>query len=176
MPMNPSKYLLLLFCFLWTCKANPDHLNFRNSLSKGMIAAQSNQKPVFIYFGAWSLGYSEFDNVFMHDRAIQNKLNKNFNTVLLKVDDKTLAERLDKKIVDFIPMEEEDKTLIAKAKNKGKVNQIIQNVLLSSNTQPTYLILDAKGNQVIEPFEYTRQNKKLFLRKLKRALAQYAQD
>lgn len=161
------KFLISALLFFIGCSANPKDIKYVDNLPKGIELSKQSGKPIFLHFTCYGcMGYNEFQQDLIKSQAIQDKLNNEFVTVLLFVDDqKPLVpnDTLSLKNLGFSP---EDFKKFTTAKTKGGLNASIEVTLIDSFNQPQYLIMDADLNILVQPFGYTGKNKKLFLEKL----------
>lgn len=173
--MKSTKFLaLLMVVALLGCKANPDDLKFDNNLLRGLKIAEEVNKPLFVHFtGFGSGGPNEFQDHLLTSQKILDKLNYEFVTIQLYVDDGTKLHKRDIKGLYQIEFSKEGKKRLRKMRNVGNLNTAFQIELTQSNTQPMYLILDKDMKVIGEPFGYMKNNKRSFLSKLNEGLRLY---
>ena len=156
------------------CEANPDNLKAERNFLKGIELSKELNKPIFLHFtGYGCVGYNEFYNDLITSREIQEKLNEEFVTIELYVDDKRKIQIGDTLNLHKIEFSDEGVERIKKSKTIGNINAAIQIDWLKSNSQPTYLVLDTERNILVEPFGYTKRNRKYFLAKLDEGLKEF---
>ena len=119
------------------------------------------------------IGYNEFYNDLITWRKIQEKLNEEFVTIELNVDDSQEIQISDTSDLHKIELSDDALERIMKSNTIGNVNTAIQIDWLKSNSQPLYLIIDAKQNILVEPFGYTKKNREYFLAKLDKGLQEF---
>lgn len=180
LPLKKSKLkiekiiLLTIGIGIIGCRANPDNLKTERNFLKGIELSKELNKPIFLHFTGYScVGYNEFYNDLITSRKIQERLNKEFITIELYVDDKGEIEISDTLNLHKIKFSEDGIERIKKSKTIGNINAAIQIDWLKSNSQPTYLIIDAERNILVEPFGYTKRNRKYFLTKLDEGLKEF---
>lgn len=174
-PENSVKYTFLVMMILFCgCKANLEDLKYDDNLMRGLKIAEELQKPLFVHFtGFGSGGKNEFNQHFISSKKIQDKLNEEFVTIQLFVDDKTKLKRNDYYGLKDINFPRETERKINTAKTKGNLNTLLQIEFFNSNTQPLYVIMNHKRQVIGEPFGYMDNNKSAFLRKLNEGLKHY---
>lgn len=123
---------------------------------QAIACASSKKKPVFVDFtghGCANCRKME-ENVWVDPRVL-SRLKENFIVVSLYVDDKTA-----------LPENEWITTPGGKVKKTlGAKYSYIQETRFKANSQPQYIILDAEGNQLVEPkfFDLNKDNFVMFL-------------
>ncbi len=158
------------------CDANSDEFKFVENYWSALDLSQKEGKPIFLYFTTYTLSYDEFRYHFATSKKIQNKLNKDFITVLLHVDTKTKLSESDIEKIKRSALSEEDKKAFLGLKNKGQVNALLQRKIFQSNVQPLYVLIDSDGQILVEPFGYIKKDKTLFLNKLNEGLRKWDEN
>ena len=173
--MKFGKFILSIFTFgLIACQANPDNLKYERNYLKGLEISAELNKPILIHFTGWGcVSYDEFKYDLITSREIQERLNNEFVTVQLYVDDRNEIQVIDTMNLHKIEFTEKGKERIRKAKTIGNINAVIETDLFESNSQPLYVIIDSKRNILIEPFGYTHRNRKYFLAKLDEGIRKF---
>jgi len=163
-----------LLIFLFGCDANPKNFKFEAGLLKGIEKGRELNKPIFICFTGYAcIGYDEFKYDFITSKQIQKKLNEDFVSVLLHVDDKKLIDKKDTINLEKELFRNHSAERIRKSKNIGNINAAIEIELFHQNSQPLYVILNPEKEVLIEPFGYSRRDRKLFLTKLEEGLDKF---
>lgn len=153
------------------CQVNPNDLETERNLLRGIELSERLKKPVFIHFtGYGCVGYNEFYNDLITSREVFNKLNNEFITVELFVDDKRKIQINDTLNIYKMGFSEEGKGRMEKAQTVGDINTIIEIDWLKFNTQPLYVIADSKREILVGPFGYIQGDEKYFLTKLNEGL------
>lgn len=170
-----EKVILLIIGFvILSCKANPDNLKSERNFLKGIKLGKELNKPIFIHFtGHGVVGYNEFYNDLITSTEIQKKLNEEFVTIELYVDDSREIQIGDTLNLHKIDFSDEGRERIKKSKTIGNINIAIQLDWLNSISQPTYVIIDTERNILVEPFGYTKRNRNFFIAKLDEGLIEF---
>ena len=142
-------------------------MNVLNDYFEGLDCAKASERPIFLYFSAYGLGYDEFHNDLIYAEKIKKLLNDNFITIILYVDDRKKLTEIDTLNIDKEAHPKEFIECIKKSKTIGSIYINLQNVRYRSNSQPLYAIIDGEGNDLMPPFEYQRRNVDSFYNKLK---------
>jgi len=162
---------LIIFILIIGCQSNLDKLKSERNLLRGLKLAQKLDKPIFLHFtGYGCVADNEFHNGLIQSNKIFKKLNKDFVTIELFVDDKREFKDSDTLNLHKLGFSDEGRKKIKKAKSIGNINATIQIDWLKNNTQPLYLIIDSKRNILVEPFGYISRNRELFLAKLNKGI------
>lgn len=168
---------IIIIITFFGCKASPDEevspYDFKSETNylKGLELGAKLEKPLLLHFTGYAcIGYNEFENDLITSKKIQDKLDKEFVTIQLYVDDGRKVSTTDTLGMYKTNLTEEGKERMRKARTIGDVNRIIETDLFKINSQPLYVITDSKGNVLVEPFGYTRSNRKYFLPKLNEGL------
>ncbi len=173
--MKGIKTLFIIIPFLLLgCQADPADFKYVDNFTQGLVLSQQSTKPLFIYFTGFGVSHNEFfDHLLLSPKVLQT-LNEDFVSVLLYVDDKqklTTVDTLKLHTIDFLSTAFHNE--VQNAKTIGNLNALIEQHLITSNAQPTYVLLDNEGNLLIKPFGYTAKNEVYFLAKLKEGLSNF---
>ena len=169
-----SKIRILIVVLFVGCHPTPDELIYEQNYLKGLELGAKMNKPIFIHFTGFAcMAYNEFEKDLISSEEILNKLNEEFITVQLHVDDRRPIEANDTLNFHLLEFSEDGQKRINKATNKGHLNLTIQLEKYHTNAQPWYVIIDKKGTDLIEPFGYTNKNRDHFLLQLKKGLAEF---
>lgn len=156
------------------CQNNPNELKFETNILKAFELSKLQRKPILIHFtGLGSGGSNEFMDKFITSRSILNKLNKEYITVQLYVDDKTKLSTSDTINISKIIQTQIGEERIRKSKTIGQINNAIEIELLNKNTQPQYMIVDDSLNLLIEPFGYSKGDRMNFSKQLRKGIMKY---
>ena len=165
--------LFFLIVHLFGCQVDPKDLNPTQNLFQGITQSKASVKPMLIYFTCYAcMGYNEFHNDLIQSQAIFNKLNEEFVTVELYVDDKKPIQEADTIKINEIIESERGAAMLKQAKTIGNINATIQMELINNNAQPYYVITDSELNILVDPFGYTNKNQQFFLEKLELGIAE----
>lgn len=170
MILKPIRILYVVFVFfLIGCKANPDHLKFETNYLKALDLSSKTNKPIFVNFTGYTLGYDVFFNDFCTSHKIQDLLNEKYITLLLYTDDVSAFNRSDTIGLSAHFKYLKGKETLNKANSVGQVNLSIELGQFNTNFQPYYLVLNSDEELLIEPFGYTR-DRNFFINQLKKGL------
>ncbi len=160
-------YVFMLSVLLFGCQSHSIDRQATHNYLQGIAKAKEMNKPIFLYFTCWGcVGNNELHEDLITSKAIEVKLMNDFVFIELYIDDRavlTIKDTLGLSALGFSPAAAQK---LQKARNIGNVNAIIQADLFGSENQPNYIITDAKGNTLEEPFGYTGRDKAYFLSKL----------
>jgi|GEM_PF-5778440 len=167
--MQNLKYLLCIVAMVGlACNANPDNLKYEDNFLIGLEKGSTLNKPIFIHFTGHLMPYNEFRSDLILSKAIQDRLNEDFIVVELYIDYKKPIEKKDTLGMYTLGIKG-----LQEVETIGDVNIQIQTTFFQNNVQPFYVIMDAKRNELIESFFYTRRDKQLFLSKLEEGIKQF---
>lgn len=165
------KFVAPIFLLFYACSANPKDLKFINNLPEGISQSKQSGKPIFLHFTCYGcMGYNEFQRDLITSQVIQDKLNNEFVTLLLHVDDQAPLISGDTLSLKSLGFSQEDFKKITSSKTKGELNAVLEMLLIDSISQPQYVVFDADLNILVQPFGYTGKNRKLFADKLSKGL------
>lgn len=113
---------------------------------EGMAYAKKVNKPVFLDFTGHSCtNCRKMENAVWPDKEVLKRLKNDFVVISLYVDDRTELPEAHQYI---------SKETGKKVKNLGNRNVDLQISRFNSNAQPLYVIVDADGNKLVEPYAY----------------------
>ena len=163
--------MLIVGLGMFSCDVSPDNLKIELNFMTGLEQSKDLNKPIFLHFtGFGCVGYNEFYNDIVTSRNIQEKLNEEFITIELYVDDKREIQVSDTLNLYKIKLSNEGRNIVKNSKTIGDLYSSIQVDWLKSNSQPTYLIIDSSQNILVKPFGYTNRNREYFLMKLEEGI------
>ncbi len=111
-----------------------------------MAEAAKQGKPVFVDFSGFGcVNCRKMEGAVLEDPGIKSTITENFITVQLMVDDKT-------PLPQPMTVQENGKNVVLKT--IGDKWSYLQRHKFNSNSQPQYVVLDAKGNMLSGPFAY----------------------
>jgi len=114
-------------------------------LNEGLAAAAAQHKPVFVdVTGHGCVNCREMEERVWSDPRVQRLLRDEYVVVALYTDDKKRAEREDWIVAD------NGKEL----KDIGRINSYIARTRFGVNAQPTYILLDDRGEPLLPPRGY----------------------
>ena len=124
----------------------------------GMKAAAEQGKPVFIDFSGYGcVNCRKMEGAVLDDAEVKKTIAEKFVTIKLMVDDKADLEK---------PMVVEENGKQVTLTTVGDKWSYLQRHKFNSNSQPYYVVLDAKGEMLSGPFAY-KEDVKGFLDFLK---------
>ncbi len=161
--MNYIKFIILaLILQLLSCKANPNNLRFIQYYNTAIELGGNQDKPIFIYFTcSGCMGYDEFNRDFVRSKEIQKKLNNEFITVILNIDNPkklSKSKREELKTFRFIK-----KINLDGIETEGELNRRIQKVIFKGEYQPMYVFLNARQSIIFEPYGYMNKDQEKFI-------------
>lgn len=161
----------LIAISLISCNNN-DVLSYENKLVEAFEKSEATNKPLFINFtGHACMSTNEFDDTFIKSRRIQKLLDKHYVSLFLYVDEFKSIERIDTtNYYKIVPNLNKTKK---KIKTIGNLNSTIQIQLYNFIAQPLYIVADAKGKPIIEPFQFMHKDEAAFFQKLIEGLEVY---
>lgn len=137
----------------------PPELHNHWHLHLAREASKKSSKPLFIYFSAYTLSSNEFE-VFLQDRKIVKKLNRDFETLIVFVDDPGSVWPPDIELIrQDLRLTPADWAL----KNNGKLHSWLQQELYGVASQPLYLITDQQLRPLVKPWSYQAKDAAQFL-------------
>lgn len=165
---------IFLILLLASCTEELEKVNYVTNYKEGIELSKAQNKPVFLFFtGYGATNVREFDDFFASYPPIAQKLNKDFISIVLYVDDRKQIVQSDTLGFSTMNLPSNFWKSIDKYQLKtiGNLNSILQTSLYASkgNHQPLYTFRDLQGNDLIEPFGYLQRNKQAFLDKVKEA-------
>ena len=152
-------------------------LNITTDILKGFELAKKVDKPILIVFagkecrGVIQDGYNEFDKYLITSKKIRKKINNEFITIYLDVDNRTPLKNINTEYMDKIKLSERWRDEIIRRNSVGSLNLYIQIDKFKSNSQPMYVITNSRGEAIIKPFENVGNNQKLFIKKLNEGIS-----
>lgn len=166
--MKIVKFIILIIIIgCLGCQTNSKNFNYEKNFLKGFQLSTKMDKPILIYFTCYGcIGYNEFENDLIASKEIKNKLNEEFITIQLYIDDNSAIQVSDTLNFHKMDFSKDGKFKIKKSRTIGNINAIIEMDLFKNNSQPLYVITDSKRNILVESFGYTKSDKKFFIKKL----------
>jgi len=164
--------LIAIFIFV-QCNANPDELKFVENYWDGLKLAQEKDKPIFLHFTCHGCAPHELMDHFATSKKIQQKLNNEFITVFLYVDERKRLDKLDFEKIENSTLSEEDKKEFLALKTTSRVNSLLERKIFKNTSQPLYVVIDSDEQILIEPFGYIKKDRRLFLKKLNEGLKKW---
>jgi hypothetical protein len=171
---------IINYCFLFIvlsllgCNANPDDLKSESSFFQGIDISRRLKRPILLTFNGYgTMSTNEFNEELITSKKILKKLNEEYVTIQLRVDDSTNIQERDTLNMHKFQFSEETNRMLRKATTMAKINIAIQVGWFKSNAQPLYVIIDSDRNILVEPFYYTSGNRTLFLNKLDEGLRRF---
>ena len=147
---------------------SPTKINTYTDYEKGFACAKENNYPIFLYFSGYGcVGYPVFKYDIIQDRRVEKLLREEFLLLSLYVDD---PKKLPKEKQTWIEFNGKEKHI----KTYGHKNAQLQISRFNHNSQPLFVILNSNGEQIIEPWGYTKDSN-VFIQKMENALAKINQ-
>jgi len=157
-------YGLILLCC--NCRPDFDDLQKHTNYFEGLEVGQQEDKPIFLFFSAYTLGDRRFENEFGRDKVISKLISEEFVFIYLAIDDPREFEvEYKEDVLNYFNLTESTQ----RTNSIGDLNYIILINKYKTNFQPLYAIVDSQGNELIEKFGYTT-NKNIFREKLTQGL------
>lgn len=160
--MNKWKWLglVLVLSFSSYCYfTQTPELRKHNHLHLALEASKKSNKPLFIYFTAYTLCSDEF-RIYTSNRKIVQKLNRDFETLIVFVDDKGSIWPPDLRVIQQdLGLTPADWAL----EDNGKFHTWLEQELYKEASQPLYLITDQQLKPLVEPWYYSAKNVEKFL-------------
>jgi len=165
---------VILTTLFFGCESNPDNLKYETNLVGSITQSKIQNKPIFIHFtGFGAGGTNEFLDKLITSKKVQNILNEEYIMVQLFVDDNTGIKSRDTIGISEIIKSPKGRERVRNVKTVGKLNIAIEIELLNKNTQPNYMIVNDSLKPIIEPFGYSKGDRKEFISKLKEGIRRY---
>lgn len=145
----------------------PYGLNGYFDYDQAIECSKATNKPIFVDFtGHGCVNCREMEQKVWSDTKVLDRLSENFVLLALYVDDKTELPKS-----DWYTSEYDDKI----KKTLGKQNADFQITAFNNNAQPFYLILNEKGDLLVDPQAYDL-NVDNFVRFLDAGVKSYTQN
>ncbi len=174
--MDIGKFILLLVtAFLFSCNNESAKIKITQDFYLGIEKAKEFDKPIFLYFSCYGcMANDEFNKELIESDEIKRKLNDNFITIILHVDDTTSLNNLVVDNYKNITIGTIGGIQNINLKDRGHLNSYIQKQLFGQFYQPMYVIITNSLEVLVKPFGYTKGDKKFFLDKLEEGLKKKA--
>lgn len=172
--MKSIKIIKLFFLiFIIGCQIEPLKLNYVDDFVEGLQLGKTLEKPILINFTGYGLSTNEFMENLVGCSKIQKKLNEEYVTVQLYIDDTRAVSNKSKRGLEELELTNNLLEELKKSVTRGELNLALEKELYNHVNQPLYVIIDSEMEILVKPFGYTSKDRNYFLSKLKKGLKGY---